>query len=81
MAESTQRLSAEFKDAHPEIPWSDIAAFRNRVVHGYLTIDLDIVWDIVEREVRPIGECARRALELHREKDGPERDTGFDIGF
>ena len=43
LAESTQRLSAEFKAAHPEIPWADIARFRNRAVHGYLGVDLDIV--------------------------------------
>ena len=34
LAESTQRLSAVFKETHPEIPWDDIAGFRNRVVHG-----------------------------------------------
>jgi len=57
LAESTQRLSVSFKEAHAEIPWDDIAGFRNRAVHGYLTIDLDIVWDIVERDVRPLAEC------------------------
>jgi uncharacterized protein with HEPN domain len=35
VAESTQRLSSDFKSRHPEIPWDDIARFRNRAVHGY----------------------------------------------
>ena len=81
LAESSQRLSASFKEAHPEIPWNDIAGFRNRVVHGYLTIDLDIVWDIVEREVHPLGECARFELGRRREREGPKRHTGFDPGL
>lgn len=76
LAESTQRLSDNFKEAHPEIPWADIAAFRNRAVHAYLTIDLDIVWNIIEQDVRPIAECAR--LELVRSL---ERDTGPDLGL
>ena len=59
LAESTQHLSPEPKTAHPEIPWDDIAAFRNRIVNGYLGVSLDIVWDIIQqrpaaaREPRP----------------------------
>lgn len=34
LAESTQRLSADLKARHSEVPWDDIARFRNRVVHG-----------------------------------------------
>lgn len=79
LAESTQHLSQAFKDAHPEIPWDDIASFRNRVVHGYLTIDLDIVWDIIERDVPPLATCARTALEVHHEREGRERDTARDM--
>ena len=54
LAESTQRLSSEMKALHPEIPWEDIAGFRNRMVHGYLGVNLDIVWDSVGRR-RPSG--------------------------
>lgn len=53
LAESTQRLSSTFKDQHPEIPWVRIAAFRNRVVHGYLDVRSDIVW--ANRRARPTG--------------------------
>lgn len=36
LSESTQRLSDEFKERHPEVPWQNIAGFRNILVHGYL---------------------------------------------
>jgi uncharacterized protein with HEPN domain len=49
-------------------------------VDGYLTIDLDIVWDIVEREVHPLGECARLELARQRELEGPEGRPGLDVG-
>lgn len=69
MAESTQRLSPELKAAHPEIPWDDIAGFRNRAVHAYLGIDLDIIWDIVERDVPAVARMARIELTLRKQRE------------
>ncbi|HVU10892.1 MAG TPA: HepT-like ribonuclease domain-containing protein [Phototrophicaceae bacterium] len=43
MAESTQRLSDLLKSAHPEIDWVGINGFRNRLVHGYLSVNADIL--------------------------------------
>lgn len=40
LAESTQRLSLPLRETHPEIPWPDIAGFRNVLVHGYLGLNL-----------------------------------------
>jgi uncharacterized protein with HEPN domain len=51
MAESTQRLSDELKESHPEIEWRYIAAFRNVLVHDYLGIDIEKIWDITQHEV------------------------------
>ena len=51
MAESTQRLSDAAKEAHPEVDWYKISGFRNVLVHGYLGVDLERVWIIVERDL------------------------------
>lgn len=51
LAESAQRLSDQAKSRRPEIPWRAIAGFRNVLVHNYLGIDLDRVWEVVERDV------------------------------
>lgn len=37
--------------AHPETPWRQIIAMRNRVVHGYFEIDLDVLWDAVTLDI------------------------------
>jgi uncharacterized protein with HEPN domain len=83
LAESTLRLSPEFKSAHPEVPWEDIAGFRNRAVHGYRDVKLDIVWSIIERDLPELARCVRVELGVRREREGSarERDTGLDIGF
>jgi uncharacterized protein with HEPN domain len=35
----------------PAIPWAEIIGLRNRLIHGYDAVDLDIVWNIVERDL------------------------------
>jgi uncharacterized protein with HEPN domain len=47
LAESTQRLSGEFKAQHAEIEWYQIAGMRNILVHDYLGIDLETIWAVV----------------------------------
>lgn len=51
LAESAQRLSQDLKDTRPEIEWLRIAAFRNVLVHDYLGIDVDRIWEITQRDV------------------------------
>ena len=43
LAEATQRLSDDLRTRHSELPWRDIAAFRNRIVHGYLGVSMEVV--------------------------------------
>ncbi|MHB1535525.1 MAG: HepT-like ribonuclease domain-containing protein [Acidimicrobiales bacterium] len=61
------------------MPWEDIAGFRNRMVHGYLGVNLDIVWDILERDLPPLARMARAELALRNQRGSParERDTGL----
>jgi uncharacterized protein with HEPN domain len=54
MTEATQRLSGDLKTQHPHIPWIQIAAFRNILVHNYLGIDLNVVWTVIQRDVPPL---------------------------
>jgi uncharacterized protein with HEPN domain len=51
MTETTQRLSADLKSAHPEVDWAKLAAFRNVLVHDYLGIDSELVWTVITRDV------------------------------
>ena len=51
MAESTQRVSDEAKEQANEVDWFRIAGFRNVLVHDYLGIDVERVWNILERDL------------------------------
>ncbi len=47
IGEMIDRLSAEAKSTHPNIPWREIKDFRNLVTHNYFGIDADEIWDII----------------------------------
>ena len=51
VGEAAGRVSDAKRALHPEIPWSQIIALRNRLVHGYDTIDLAILWEITTRDM------------------------------
>lgn len=51
IGEATKRLSVEFRDAHPEVPWRQMAGMRDRLIHGYDGIDLDLVWETAREDV------------------------------
>ncbi|MCT7983865.1 DUF86 domain-containing protein [Laspinema sp. A4] len=51
IGEATKRLSMEFRQQHPEIPWRNLAGMRDVIVHEYDQVDLDIVWDVIHGEI------------------------------
>ncbi|MEN6577461.1 MAG: DUF86 domain-containing protein [Phycisphaerales bacterium] len=51
IGEATRALSEEFKDRHADIPWSEIVAMRNIIVHQYFGILPDVVWDVIKNEL------------------------------
>jgi uncharacterized protein with HEPN domain len=63
LSESAKRLSDPLKTSHPEIEWRRIAAFRNILVHDYLGIDLDRIWQIVQLDVPQLKRAVAALLE------------------
>jgi len=64
MAESCQRLSDETKSRRPEIDWRKISGFRNVVVHDYLGIELDRVWQILVKDLPGLKAAVTVLLDL-----------------
>jgi uncharacterized protein with HEPN domain len=51
LSESIQRISPDLKIKYPDVRWREISAFRNIIVHDYLGVDLERIWDIIERDL------------------------------
>jgi len=51
LGEAAKTVSEQCRERHPEIPWRQIGAARNRLIHGYFDVDLDVVWNIVSADL------------------------------
>lgn len=54
IGEAARTVSREFKEQHPEIPWADMTALRHKIVHEYFRLDLDVIWQTVNRDIPPL---------------------------
>ena len=50
IGEAASRLTPELRQAHSDIPWQDMIGMRNRLIHAYFDVDLDLVWQTVSRQ-------------------------------
>lgn len=62
MGEAANQIPREFQEAHPEIFWSAIIGTRHVVVHGYDQVKLQIVWDILQKDLQPLKEKLQKIL-------------------
>ncbi|MDO8844510.1 DUF86 domain-containing protein [Methylicorpusculum sp.] len=60
IGEAATHIPEDVRKATPKIPWRQLIATRNRLIHGYLGIDNDTLWSIIETDVPPL------LLELQR---------------
>jgi len=51
VGEASSRISSGLREANPQVPWVDIIAMRNRIVHAYYDIDIDVVWKTVTEDL------------------------------
>jgi uncharacterized protein with HEPN domain len=62
LGEASRSVSAELRRRYPEVPWDLISGTRNRLAHGYIDVDLDIVWAIVKKDLPPLVVQLKRIL-------------------
>lgn len=62
IGEAGGRVSSEFRETHPEIPWAEIVGLRNRLIHGYGSVDIDILWEILRADLPPLIEGLKRIV-------------------
>jgi len=71
IGEASNRLSEEFRVEHSEIPWKKIIGLRNIVIHGYSDVDLDIIWDIITKN---IPETKKTIQQIYKDRFEKESD-------
>jgi uncharacterized protein with HEPN domain len=61
--EAANRVSEATQKAHPEIPWRQIIGTRHRLIHGYDTMDKDLLWNNVTGDFPPLAAQIRALLQ------------------
>lgn len=64
LAESTQRLGESLRSTEPGVPWRAIAGFRNVLTHGYLDIDREVVWSVIEQDLPDLAAAVERMMRV-----------------
>jgi uncharacterized protein with HEPN domain len=54
VGEAASRISAEMQDKYPDVPWREISDTRNVIVHAYFSVDLDLIWQTISRDLLPL---------------------------
>jgi len=51
LGEAASRLSGQFRQEHPDVPWRDMIDLRNRLIHVYFDLNLAIIWTTVQNDL------------------------------
>ena len=62
IGQAVKNLSEESKSRRPQIPWKQIAGMRDKVIHDYFGVNLDIVWAVVEKDLPQLERAVRDLL-------------------
>ena len=60
IGEAASRVSEPTRAGHPEVPWAEIVGMRHRLVHDYMNVDYDIVWEVVVRKLPELVDQLKR---------------------
>jgi uncharacterized protein with HEPN domain len=66
IGEAANRISSEMRSNYTGIPWFQIISLRHRLIHGYDAVDLDILWEILTKDLPPlIAELEKNTMGNH----------------
>jgi uncharacterized protein with HEPN domain len=51
LGEAARHVTPETQDSHPEIPWREIVGMRHKIVHDYMNLDEDVLWEVVTKDL------------------------------
>jgi len=54
IGEAAGTVSSAYCETHPDIPWKKMRGMRDRLIHAYFDINLDIVWETVTKDLPPL---------------------------
>lgn len=62
IGEAAKNVTEDFRTKHSHIAWRTIAGMRDKLIHDYFGVDLNIVWEVVEKEVPPLKQKIEKLI-------------------
>ncbi|MBI4155411.1 DUF86 domain-containing protein [Candidatus Woesearchaeota archaeon] len=66
IGEAVKNVPVDFTNKHPNIEWKKIAGTRDKIIHHYFGIDLDTVWDVIEKDLPKLKKDIKKLLEENK---------------
>jgi uncharacterized protein with HEPN domain len=63
IGEAVKNLSEDLKDNHPDVPWKQISGMRDKMIHKYFSVNLELVWEVVEQHLPPLKSKVDKLLD------------------
>lgn len=67
IGEAAKNIPRQFRRKYPEIPWKDMAGMRDKLIHEYHGVRLEVVWETVKDEIPPLKQIFERFLQDFKE--------------
>lgn len=76
IGEAAKKIPGNVREKYPGIPWKRMAGMRDKLIHEYFGIDLEIVWEVVTNEIPPLKPLIQKVSEdVESEKDKVDNDV------
>ncbi len=70
IGEAAKNVPKSIRGKYTEIPWEDIVGMRNKVIHDYFGVDLEVIWKTLQEDLPPLRDAVVKILEdLKKEKN------------
>ncbi len=68
MGEAARNLSENLRNEHPQLPWRQMIGLRNRMIHAYFNVDLQIIWEIIKGDIPDLKQKMKQILDAISEE-------------